>query len=218
MTPRPVDRSEKRARILDAASRVFVERGYRSANVDEIAERAGIGKGTVYLYFRSKDEILLAVFEEFTTRMLQQLEGWVGSSSSPAAERLRAISDITAAGVDEMRPLYPLFFEFWAAAAAGDLKARIAPVYRHIYDRLRRDLVTVIADGQESGELRAEIDPTAVASLWVGAIDGLGLQIWFEPALDARVLVHGFCDAMLQGLVARPGAPQAARKKEEETP
>jgi AcrR family transcriptional regulator len=201
MPPRPVDRSEKTARILKAAVDVFVRRGYRVATIEEIAERAGIGKGTVYLYFRSKDEILMAVFNECMDRMLGQMEGWIGNAEAKAADRLQAINDIALAGVDEMRPLFPLFFEFWAAAA-GDFKERIAPVYRRIYDRLRKDIASVIEDGVRGGEFQAGIDAPAVASLWVGAVDGLGLQAWFEPSLDIHRLGHGFFRAILHGLVA----------------
>src|SRR5512147_1507361 len=60
--PAPAD-TDKRAKILDAATRVFAERGFFGAQVADIARRAGIAAGTIYLYFRSKDDVLLSVFD-----------------------------------------------------------------------------------------------------------------------------------------------------------
>jgi AcrR family transcriptional regulator len=211
VTPRPVDRTEKAAQILKAASEVFVKRGYSSATIDEIADTAGIGKGTVYLYFRSKDEILMAVFDECMTRLLQQMEGWIGKAEVPARDQLEAINEIAIDGVIEMTPFYPLLFEFWAAAA-GDFKSRIAPVYRRIYDRLRNDVAAVIEAGMRDGEFRAGLDAQGVASLWVGAVDGLGLQAWFEPTLDVRRFGRGFLAAVLHGLMARDSDARDAKK------
>src|SRR6266853_3156193 len=57
-------RNDKRARILDAAVKVFAERGYFSSTVAEIARAAGVADGTIYLYFKSKDDLLLSVFDE----------------------------------------------------------------------------------------------------------------------------------------------------------
>lgn len=58
-------KARKRKRIVEAATEVFIRHGYRKANVDEVAERAGVAKGTIYLYFKNKAELLLeAIIEE----------------------------------------------------------------------------------------------------------------------------------------------------------
>src|SRR6266705_4781259 len=63
-------RNDKRARILDAAVKVFAERGYFSSTVAEIARAAGVADGTIYLYFKSKDDLLLRLFDEKMTDLL----------------------------------------------------------------------------------------------------------------------------------------------------
>src|SRR5215470_17713683 len=57
------DRTEKRERILSAAERVFARRGFFAARVSEIAKDAGVADGTIYLYFKSKDDLLISLFE-----------------------------------------------------------------------------------------------------------------------------------------------------------
>src|SRR5919199_2262443 len=62
--------NDKRARILDAAVKVFAERGFHSATVAEIARAAGVADGTIYLYFKSKDDLLLELFDEKMTQLI----------------------------------------------------------------------------------------------------------------------------------------------------
>ena len=65
------EKQQKRAQILDAARALFTEFGYRSVSVAEIAQRAQVAKGTVYLYFRDKEEMFLTLVREFETEMKQ---------------------------------------------------------------------------------------------------------------------------------------------------
>src|SRR6187455_312650 len=58
------DRTEKRERILSAAERVFARRGFFASRVSEIAKDAGVADGTIYLYFKSKDDLLISLFEQ----------------------------------------------------------------------------------------------------------------------------------------------------------
>lgn len=81
-------RGRKRARILAAATELFVAQGYRKTNIDEIARAAGIAKGTVYLYFANKSEVLLAATTAEKLRSLTRLEDVFAAGLSPR-ERLR---------------------------------------------------------------------------------------------------------------------------------
>ncbi len=66
MAPRSVDKEEKARQIIAHATIVFAERGYNATTIDAIAERAGIAKGSVYQYFKSKTDLFFAVFEAQT--------------------------------------------------------------------------------------------------------------------------------------------------------
>src|SRR5580693_10562783 len=73
-TPRRSSRvGDKRERILDAAVRVFARKGFHSTRVSEVAKAAGVADGTIYLYFKSKDELLVSLFEDRVERLLAYL-------------------------------------------------------------------------------------------------------------------------------------------------
>ena len=72
MQAREKDRTDKRARILDAAIKVFAGRGFHSATVAEIARAAGVADGTIYLYFKGKEDLLLRLFDEKMNDLLRE--------------------------------------------------------------------------------------------------------------------------------------------------
>lgn len=83
-------REERRQNILEAATRIFALRGFEGATVAEIAREAGIAKGTIYLYFKSKDKIFRAIIEEFT--FLPYLFDTLQDKEAPVAETFTRIA------------------------------------------------------------------------------------------------------------------------------
>src|SRR3954470_2632956 len=84
-----VDRtSDKRERILSAAERIFARHGFFAAKVSDVAKEAGVADGTIYLYFKSKDELLISLFE----RRMQQLNGALKAAitGNPPRDQLRS--------------------------------------------------------------------------------------------------------------------------------
>src|SRR5947207_6789506 len=85
-----IPRHDKRARIIDAAIKVFAERGFHTATVAEIARAAGVADGTIYLYFKSKDDLLLRLFDEKMTALLAEVrDALAGEPTAP--EKLRRL-------------------------------------------------------------------------------------------------------------------------------
>src|SRR5882757_3328819 len=81
---------DKRERILDAAERVFAQHGFFAARVSEIAKEAGVADGTIYLYFKSKDELLISLFESRMERFNQLLATAIAPAARPT-DRLLAL-------------------------------------------------------------------------------------------------------------------------------
>src|SRR5258706_4968023 len=79
---RAEQRDLTRTRLLDAAEKVFVDRGFHAASVDEVAEEAGYSKGAVYSNFENKDELFLAVLERRVTSRALAIEGAVSADKS----------------------------------------------------------------------------------------------------------------------------------------
>jgi AcrR family transcriptional regulator len=181
---------------------VFAERGFRTARMADVAKRAGIGKGTVYEYFRSKEDLFLAVFEAFTVGTLDTILARLDPQPESAVRRLREFADATLAACQEILYLYPLTLEFWSAAATPEFRDRLMGEFREFYARYRRVVGDAIRRGMADGEFGSEIDPDHLAAAFVGAIDALFLQAWFDPSFDPVAAGTHFLEVMLRGMAA----------------
>ena len=163
-------RSDKRVRIVDAAVAVFAEKGYRSARISDIARRAGVADGTIYLYFRNKEDLLLTIFEEKMDGILNGLRAAVDGIDAPAA-RMRAFARFH---FEQMR-LQPAL----AQVLQVELRQSTRFVREYRPERLWEYLgvfETILQDGQTGGEFRSDIDPFLVKWAFFGALDELSIQ------------------------------------------
>src|SRR3954465_9363078 len=92
--------NDKRGRIMDAAIKVFAERGFHTATVAEIARAAGVADGTIYLYFKSKDELLLSIFDESMAELRERARAAANGVSS-SLEALREVCLVHMNAVEE---------------------------------------------------------------------------------------------------------------------
>lgn len=222
MTPRKARqdlRDKKETAILEAAAAVVAERGFRTTRVADVAERAGIGKGTVYEYFRSKEDLFLRLFDWYTNEAFASMLGELQTPTGSAVDALKRSGETLLASCQQMLPFYPLTLEFWSASTAPEFKERLVDEFRALYRRFRAALSAAIRDGIEQGELGPHVNPEAVAAVLVSAYDGLFLQAWFDPSFDPVASGRHFLEVLLKGMaVDRPGAPaRGAPDEAEET-
>lgn len=97
MSPRKVDRAARRSELVAAATGLFAERGVTGTSVADIVRAAGVAQGTFYLYFETKDEVILAVVEEIAERMLAAVSTELGRADLDPAERLTGFARTLAA-------------------------------------------------------------------------------------------------------------------------
>ncbi len=179
--------------------------------MDSIAERAGIGKGTVYEYFRNKQELFFGVFDDYIASMERQARQSLELPADTAAGHIQQAIHTVLAMSCEARDLFPLVFEFWSASASQDRQKPIATMFRDAYAKFRGLIADQIRRGQQAGEFDQTADATRIAAVLVGALDGLFLQAWFDPALDPVSMGDDFVAVLLRGLVA---PSKAFRKRE----
>ena len=89
--PRARRQARKRAQILEAASRIFARRVYHQVTMDEIARESHVGKGTLYRYFPSKEDLYLAIVDQAFELLIQRLEAEHGAESPPTVTLGRMI-------------------------------------------------------------------------------------------------------------------------------
>jgi AcrR family transcriptional regulator len=194
------DRGDKRPRLVSAASAVFAEKGYASTRVADIAEKAGVGKGTVYEYFSSKEELLFAVFESINENITLRMTA-VLDDDEPTQEQLFNLLRLGAEVITEQRELQPVILDFWAASRGSNFEGKYQQAVVASYSHYRNLVADFIRAGQARGEFRKEVDSETLAAMVVATIDGLGIQLSFDPKLDPRRITEEFGHILYEHLI-----------------
>ena len=157
--------SARREELTRIAARLFAERGYFNAQVADVARAAGVAAGTVYLYFKSKDDLLVSIFERSMRESLTAGREAVADLSDPR-ERLRRLARGHLARLGSDRNLAVVF--------QVELRQSTKFMERFSSSHLRDYLGLIreaIADGQRSGIFRGDIKATVAAKMLFGALD-----------------------------------------------
>ena len=155
----------KRDAILRAAIDVFADRGFFNAQVADIARAAGVAAGTVYLYFKSKDDLLVSIFDRSMREGLTLGRAAVADFDDPR-ERLRRLARAHLARLGSDRNL-AIVFQVELRQSTKFMERFSSTLLRE-YLGLIRD---AIADGQRAGIFRTDIKATVAAKIFFGALD-----------------------------------------------
>jgi AcrR family transcriptional regulator len=191
---------DKKDRIIEAAARVFAQKGYAGAAVADIAVEAEIGKGTIYAYFDSKENLFFAVFEWYTMQTGGAAKVSISHLGGSVSQRLEALSESIMGVWDDIKDVFTLTIEFWAASSSSQMQDRFKASFRGMYQEFRGIVVSLIHEGIEHGEFRPDINPETVAAALVGTWDALFLQAWFDQDFDPLTTARDFLAVVLQGL------------------
>ncbi len=157
--------ADKREAILRAAIKVFAGKGYFSSKVADIAGEAGIADGTVYLYFKSKDEILHSIFDRAMAEFIDEGKREIVAIESPV-ERLRRISQLHLEKLGADRDL-AVVFQIELRGSTKFMQEFSASGFGQYLDIIRE----TFKDGQSAGVFRRDIKPIVAAKILYGAID-----------------------------------------------
>ena len=182
--------------IREAAMRVVGRKGLEKATVDDIAREAGVAKGTLYLYFRSRDEILEKTIGAAVDELLERLQR-AADGTGPFGETLERLLTVQFTYFDENRDFFRLYFA--SGEYSEDRRLRQTRRYRLHVERL----AGLIRRGRRRAELKS-LDPERAAIAIAGAARDLILRRIHEkqpppPETDARFLR----DLLFSGLAAR---------------
>lgn len=197
-------KEEKRRRIVAAAAEVFAQNGYHGTRMVAVANQAGIGKGTIYEYYASKDDLFFGVFQWFMEQSGSAVKVGISALGQSAAQRLRIMNDTLVGTWVEMIEAFSLAMEFWSAASTAQKKERFKAAFRDGYRDFRKIIAAILEDGIQRGEFDPRTDTYAVAAALIGTWDAIILQAWFDDTFDALTVAHSFMEVVLKGLA--PGA------------
>jgi AcrR family transcriptional regulator len=194
------DTSEiRRNQILDAATKVFVRQGFQHARMDDIVEESGLSKGTLYWYFKSKEDIINAILHRLFTGDLAYLENLMQAEGT-ASERLIQLTDHRITGLQQMSSLVPIIFEFYAVAVHQQwVKQFINEYFQHF----RALLEELIQEGINNGEFR-KVNARNTAISITSLYEGLTLHWMIDPqTVQLEILNENSISLFLDGLKLR---------------
>lgn len=165
---------DKKQLIIEAAIRVFGKEGLEKGKIADIAKEAGIGKGTIYEYFRSKNEIFQAI-EQSVFSDLNLVFDELNSARLSPSEKLKQLMN---SGLDmfvEMGDALLIITELWIHAGRGHLHGSNPAQFMEYYDKYRLGIESILQEGIQFGEFR-EMNKEGVARLLMAFMDGLVWQ------------------------------------------
>jgi len=197
------EREERTRTIRAAALDIFAARGFAAARLEDVARAAGVAKGTIYLYFNSKEDLFEAIVKSTIGVVLANFEQAVAVSPAPASQMLRMMGLVIANAIedtDRRRVLHLVLSEGARFPAIADF------YHREIISRGMRLMRVIVAKGIDSGEFESDelarfpqlaMAPALVAVIWAEVFGRI-------ETLDARAMLEAHFDLLLRALTKNP--------------
>lgn len=194
---------QRRSEVLAAATRVFHEKGYAAASIQDVADALGILKGSLYYYIDSKEDLLFAIIEEVHHGTMERLEQWLAIEADTLVKLrvflrwqvLTYCRDVEKVGV--------FLHDFKSLSPAHQDQILEE---RDRYDRALRDL---LRQGQAEGVVAADVDPKLTAMAIFGMMNWISTWYRADGPNTPEELADQFTDLALAGIVARSEGPRA---------
>jgi TetR/AcrR family fatty acid metabolism transcriptional regulator len=216
---------ERKQRILDAALKVFADKGFQDATIAAIARRARVSEGTIYEYFSSKENLLFHIPKAFTDRYGEVVRFHIELIKG-AANRLRAMVYMYL----HMWKHYPDYAVLNLVILKTNHKFRETEGYRLIREGFQA-ITKIVQEGVDNGEFRPDIDPYIIRSVLMGAVDHVTVN-WLlsDRKRDLLATVDPIVDVVMEGILSsetpaaeaprphwsrrrRPGTPRPRKPK-----
>jgi AcrR family transcriptional regulator len=201
-TPPPKKRSSKKANreaeIIQAAIEVFWQKGYRAASIQDVAEKVGVLKGSLYYYIETKEDLIWRIIEDVHREWSEILDKAEASSGGPL-EKIRVLIELHVEWYLKNKKEVGVFFREWQHLS-GERLQTVRTRRRH-YEQVVQDLIT---EGQQAGAVSAEIDPHYAALYVLAAVNAV--PDWYRPPSGgpAAHVAEAFAD-MTVGLLVGTG-------------
>lgn len=193
-------RCEKFFRILDAAVRVFAQKGFFKSRISDIAKEAGVADGTVYLYFKNKDDILIQVFEVNLDRILKELHLELSVLPDPLeklerwfryqVELFQSNKELVEVLIVEIRQSHRFMKEYTP----------------NLYFAYLDILGSVLKEGKEKGVFVETLDANILKYAIYGAIEEVALRwVLKSDSIDIARAIDGLLLVWLEGIACKKG-------------
>lgn len=164
-------KNERKTLILEHAFKVFSEKGYSDASMNDIVESSGVSKGGIYTYFKSKEEIFIAIAEERFNDRKKLVDSF--KVNMTCAQKITRYIEWIIDWIIDIRNLSQLkfTFEFWSVTSRSENMKNAAA---DRYEKISRDLNRILEEGVSKGEFKSGINIDSVTYIILASTDGIG--------------------------------------------
>ena len=202
MSPRIVDKEAKKNQIIHAALQVFAKNGIAKSKMIDIADAAGVGKGTIYEYFRSKEDIFAEAYQAMFAGMSEMLEKALSETDDPR-KKLDSLINISLNffGHDS-RDFAAVMMDFWAEGVRTKNEKMIELIdLKQIYKEYRDLIGAIVQEGINRGIFK-KTDVQSYAAIIIAALDGIFLQMIIDPQIiDIEKIKKSFSENIFSGIL-----------------
>lgn len=210
-TARALPPGEKRQVIFEAARQVILDRGFDAAKMEEIAARAGVGKGTLYNFFDSKEALFLSLVIESFTHFRDLIDAQVDQVEDPWEQMAVAWRVLMLEVFPDLVQQWNFNYQLWGFMARdAEARDRLFTRWREMYREREEHITQSIVEGQNSGHFRRDIEPRSLALILLSIFDGLLHRTMFDAErVDPEATLAGLLDMMHKVLAKPRPAPSA---------
>ncbi|WP_152648018.1 TetR/AcrR family transcriptional regulator [Demequina sediminicola] len=190
----PEHHDQRRALILDAALQCFARDGFQGASMADIITTAGVSAGSVYRYFPSKSELIVAAAQSVFMPVRHQFAHFTDADDPvrPTTALAHVLSELMASASAEGRQLAPLILEVWAEAPRD---TALREPLKEVYGGIHNDILTLVTRWRDAGHIDANTDVDALATALFALMPGLLVARIIQGRGDGAAALLAFGEA-----------------------
>ena len=199
------DDSGMQSKLMNAAMKAFSRKGLNDCRMSDIADAAGLARGTAYLYFRSKEKLMLSMYKLYSSRIIESQKAMLAKAGDLTARQLldRACQACLRSGISHRRT-FGLWFQFLALGSSPSMGKTVRKTLAENYRGHSAYLEDLVEKGKSSGEFHRNANSRVVASALVGLLEGLMIRQYADAQLtdlatDYSELVRLILDGISTG-------------------
>ena len=204
-------KEKKRNTIIRASLRVFARKGYETTALDEVAREAHLAKGTLYLYFKDKEDLYFQVM----LTVLERLEAFVGKQTMQTQNPLEKMAAVARAQIGFFAD-NPSYFRLFMVAFTPEMATIHKKLLEPFFEKRRRlneYLHTLVEEGKEKGLIRGDIQTRDVVFSYMGMVTQAVQSVCMprvaniasdEPTVPPQKKAEAIMKILVQGIAARP--------------
>jgi len=169
---------------MDAAMDAFCSRGLADCRMSDIADAAGLARGTAYLYFKSKEQLMLSMYKLYSKRTLEKQKTMIAQAGNlTARELLDRACEVCLQSAMAHRRTFGLWFQFLAMGSSPSLGKAVRHTLAETYRGHSAYFEELVEKGKRAGEFCKDVNSRAIAAALVGLLEGLMIRQYADAEL-----------------------------------